>query len=294
MIKLKIDAPENAVERLNLTIESNRLSHCILLTGATADIRKKAALQIASAFVCENQKTKPCGKCVSCKKIKNNAHPDMKLITVPDGKKFIPIQSIKEDIIQNSATVPTESQYNIFIIHEASDLREEAANALLKTIEEPPEFTRFIITAGSRAAVLPTVLSRSEEFMLGEERESITGQTAKKVDEIVLEIGRGLIRKNEKALMLATAPMTKNRELVGRVCEKMKMVMRDALTYNETPALTELDAMAKTFADTFDKNTLMKINDCLSDLLDDIEISGNENLLLCLFSRGLMKAVTEK
>ena len=218
----------------------------------------------------------------------------MKLITVPDGKKFIPIQSIKEDIIQNSATVPTESQYNIFIIHEASDLREEAANALLKTIEEPPEFTRFIITAGSRAAVLPTVLSRSEEFMLGEERESITGQTAKKVDEIVLEIGRGLIRKNEKALMLATAPMTKNRELVGRVCEKMKMVMRDALTYNETPALTELDAMAKTFADTFDKNTLLKINDCLSDLLDDIEISGNENLLLCLFSRGLMKAVTEK
>jgi hypothetical protein len=130
--------------------------------------------------------------------------------------------------------------------------------------------------------------------MLGEERESITGQTAKKVDEIVLEIGRGLIRKNEKALMLATAPMTKNRELVGRVCEKMKMVMRDALTYNETPALTELDAMAKTFADTFDKNTLLKINDCLSDLLDDIEISGNENLLLCLFSRGLMKAVTEK
>ena len=114
--------------------------------------------------------------------------------------------------------------------------------------------------------------------MLGEERESITGQTAKKVDEIVLEVGRGLIRKNEKALMLATAPMTKNRELVGRVCEKMKMVMRDALTYNETPA-TEL-CNGKTFADTFDKNTLLKINDCLSDLLDDIEMVTKR---LCLF-----------
>ena len=286
----KIDIPGATQDKLGRAIETGHLAHCILLTGATADIRKKTAYIIAQAILCTAEKNIPCGKCTQCKKVKEKIHSDVRIAEVPEGKKFIPVDLIKELVIANANIVPGDGKFNIFIIHEASDLREEAANALLKTIEEPPEFSIFILTAGSRAAVLPTILSRSEEFSLGEERDSISGVTAKKVEEIALEIGRGLYKCDERAVMLATSPLTKNRVLTGRVCDKLKTVVRDALSHGSEEKISGMDAMADSFRKKFSPAVLLSMTDVLNSLLDDTEISCNENLLLCSLSVKLTAA----
>ena len=287
----KIDAPTLSLERIGSAVDSGRLAHCVLLTGNTAEIRKKVAYNIASALLCESDKNTPCGKCSACKKVKEKVHTGIIFTEVPDGKKFIPLDLIKENIISKANTLPTDGKFNIFIVHEASDLREEAANALLKTIEEPESFSMFILTSSSRAAVLPTILSRSEEFSLGEEKESIAGATQKKVEEISLSLISALLNKSEKELMLASSPLTKNRVLTGRVCEKMKLCMRDALVYGKSECISGLDAATKNIYDNFDKCTILKIIEVLDKLLDAIEISCNENLLLCSLSSGLAAAI---
>lgn len=290
----KIDAPEISLDKLGAAVDSGRLAHCILLTGATADTRKKAALNIAAALLCENTAQRPCGKCASCRKVKEKVHTDVRITEVPDGKKFIPLDSVKEEIIANANIIPADGKYNVFIICEASDMREEAANALLKTIEEPAEFTRFILTSGSRAAVLPTILSRCEEFSLGEEKESISGASAKKIDEIASAVIAAVLKKDEREIMFATSPLTKNRVLTGRVCEKIKLVLRDALAGDASEGISGLGECAEAVRRNTDINTIMKLNGVLDGCLDDIEISCNENLLLCTLSRGLAEAVCGK
>ena len=116
------------------------------------------ALNIAQAVNCDSP-DKPCGKCPSCVKIAHGKHSDISQVYVAKDKTEISIEQIKD--VQRAAILkPFEGNYRVFIISNADQLSTEAANRLLKTLEEPPEQVLFILTTSKPEDVLQTILSR--------------------------------------------------------------------------------------------------------------------------------------
>lgn len=101
-----------------------------------------------------------CGVCKSCRLFDALTHPDFKLIKRDEDKKEISVDAIRE-IIKDISRGPIFATKKIYIIQEAEEMSTSAQNALLKTLEEPPEYALFILTCNNLERLLPTVVSRS-------------------------------------------------------------------------------------------------------------------------------------
>ena len=147
------------------SVANDKLYHTSLFVGP-ADLEKTAlAVNVASLLLCKSDvHLRPCRDCSSCNKIREHSHPDL-LLVARDQKKSIAIAQIRE-VIYEASIKPWEGRYKIFILPQIDALREEAANALLKTLEEPLEHCLFILTAENENGILPTVLSRCQIFPL--------------------------------------------------------------------------------------------------------------------------------
>lgn len=156
---------EQPSDILRRSFESGRIAQTYLFAGKPSVGRMVVAKAFTALLQCsqpvrdENGKLDSCGKCENCMRINNNSHPDVRYVT-PDGNE-IKIDQIRE--LQDMATLkPTLGTWQVFIIDPADKLNQSSANALLKTLEEAPAHSLFILLASDTGAVLPTVLSRSE------------------------------------------------------------------------------------------------------------------------------------
>lgn len=156
---------ENPSDVLRRSFEGGRIAQTYLFAGKASVGRMAVAKAFSALLQCkspikdENGRLDSCGKCEDCKRIISNSHPDVKLIT-PNGNE-IKIDQIRE--LQDIAVLkPTLGNWQIFIIDPAEKLNQSSSNALLKTLEEAPAHSLFILLASDTGAVLPTVLSRSE------------------------------------------------------------------------------------------------------------------------------------
>ncbi|MBC8586546.1 DNA polymerase III subunit [Youxingia wuxianensis] len=135
-----------------------RLPHALLLEGPRGSGKKTAARLIAQYALCQGEKV-PCFQCGPCVKVEKGVHPDVLYYTVPPGKKEFPIDLVRE-IRQDAYISPNEGKCKIYIIDNAHTMNTSAQNALLKILEEPPEFVRFLLLCENRSQMLPTILSR--------------------------------------------------------------------------------------------------------------------------------------
>lgn len=119
----------------------------------------ESARLFAAALTCKNRQTAPCGICPVCRLSYAGNNPDIIYVTSGD-KKSIGVDKIRE-MSADVYVKPFESDYKVYIITDGAQLTEEAQNAMLKILEEPPEYAVFIIIAASAEVLLPTVLSRS-------------------------------------------------------------------------------------------------------------------------------------
>lgn len=151
-----------AVEMLVRRLASGRLSHVYLITGAPGSGRSTLALRLAQAMNCTGSPV-PCGVCRSCDLIAREGHADIHRL-VPDGRsiKIEQVRNLQHDLMLR----PVEASYRVAIIEEAQDATGHAADALLKTLEEPPPTTRLILTADAAENVLPTIVSRCQVIAL--------------------------------------------------------------------------------------------------------------------------------
>ena len=153
------------VQILTNAIINNRLAHAYLLTGVRGVGKTTTARIIAMSINCQNREqnnSEPCGNCDSCKAIRLDSNLD---VIEMDAASNTGVEDIRE-IIDNVKYKPIIGKYKIFIIDEVHMLSKSAFNALLKTLEEPPEHIKFIFATTEIKKIPITVLSRCQRFDL--------------------------------------------------------------------------------------------------------------------------------
>lgn len=139
-------------------LREKRLPHAILIEGDEGTGRHTLAYYLASAAVCGGEQV-PCGECRDCKMASGSNHPDIAIVAPLENKKNIAVSQVRE--LKSEAYVkPHMAHKKVFLIEEADTLNEQAQNALLKVLEEPPEAVIFILIAQSKASFLDTIISR--------------------------------------------------------------------------------------------------------------------------------------
>lgn len=146
---------------LKRALEKGRVPTAYLFTGPEGCGRTMAATAMAASLNCESGPL-ACGTCPSCRLYKAGNHPDFHQVEPAPGKRWIEIKQVREGIIAKAFLKPMKGRSLTFVIQGAHLLHPHAANAFLKTLEEPPEATRFILIAPQKGAVLPTIASRCQ------------------------------------------------------------------------------------------------------------------------------------
>ena len=152
---------ESVSQTLSLALDGNRLSHAYLFSGLRGSGKTSTARIFAKALLCEKGETShPCGTCPHCIMSAENRHMD---IIEMDAASNRGIDDIK-DLIEHTKYKPSSARYKIFIIDEVHMLTPQAFNALLKTLEEPPAFVKFILATTDPLKLPATILSRTQHF----------------------------------------------------------------------------------------------------------------------------------
>jgi len=151
---------EHILETLKQALKLNRVAHAYLFSGARGVGKTTVARLLAKAVNCLDEKVKPCGKCANCLAIQENRFIDLIEIDAASNRGIDEIRQLR-DKIQFS---PSVGKKRVYIIDEVHMLTREAFNALLKTLEEPPEHTIFIFATTEAHKVPVTVLSRCQRF----------------------------------------------------------------------------------------------------------------------------------
>ena len=153
-----IGNPKNK-ELLETTIKNNNLVHSYLFVGQEGIGKDLFAKRFAQMILCINSEGQlPCGKCKSCMEFLGESHPDFMIIEPEDGKtiKIEQVRFLQEKIAEK----PVTSKKKVYILSQSETMTREAANSLLKTLEEPPEYAVIILTTSNESKLLTTIKSR--------------------------------------------------------------------------------------------------------------------------------------
>lgn len=145
--------------------DSGRMPHAILFEGEAGIGKKTAAILTAKMMLCDADSQKPCGECPHCLKLEKEIHPDLRFFAPPADKKEFTIDIVRQ-IRQEAYIAPNEGRFKIYVLDKAHEMNAQAQNALLKTLEEPPEHARFLLLCENRSRMLETILSRVTCFSL--------------------------------------------------------------------------------------------------------------------------------
>lgn len=150
---------EQLKEHLQNAIAMNKVSHAYIINGERNAGKEFIAKVFAMTLQCEKGETEPCGECHSCKQAQGNNQPDIIYIS-HEKPNTIGVEDIRSQINNDIVIKPYSSPRKIYIINEGEKMTPQAQNALLKTLEEPPEYAVILILTTNVEALLPTVLSR--------------------------------------------------------------------------------------------------------------------------------------
>jgi len=153
---------DRAVATLRRSLEQGRLPHAFLFVGPEGIGKLAFALKLAQTLLCERvpeAEMDPCGACPGCVQAVAGTHPDLLRVARPEDRHELPIRVIR-DLCLDLGLKPARGRRKVAIVDDADDMNDEAANAFLKTLEEPPEGSTLILVGTSPEAQLDTILSR--------------------------------------------------------------------------------------------------------------------------------------
>ena len=182
-----VRAQPTAIDTLRRAIAAGRVHHAYLFDGPDGVGKERAALGLAQALVCETRKpgtADACGTCRACVRAVPRAgegrplHPDVVILErglydpVTIGRRSpeaqdLSIEQVRALVLARAAFPPLEGRAKIFVVRRAEELSQAAANALLKTLEEPGALTHFVLLSSTADALLPTIRSRTQRVRFG-------------------------------------------------------------------------------------------------------------------------------
>ncbi len=150
---------EQIKEHLRGAILAGKVSHAYIINGERSSGKEFIARVFAMALQCEKGGVEPCGECHSCRQALGGNQPDIIYVS-HEKPNTIGVEDIREQINGDIGLKPYSSPYKIYIMNEGEKMTVQAQNALLKTLEEPPEYAVILILTTQVEALLPTILSR--------------------------------------------------------------------------------------------------------------------------------------
>ena len=157
----QIVGQEEAKSLLRNAVKTGNHSHAYIFSGEKGSGKMMLAEAFAAMLQCENpSEDDACLECHSCKQALSRNNPDIIYVRREDGKNNISVDVVREQIVNDVDIKPYSSKYKIYIVDEAERMNPQAQNAILKTIEEPPEYAIIILLTANHNAFLQTILSR--------------------------------------------------------------------------------------------------------------------------------------
>ncbi len=262
----EIVGQEHIVKTITNAIINDLLGHCYLLAGPKGSGKTTIARLLAKRINCENPKAEePCNKCFSCLEINSGRAIDLLEIDAASNRGIDDIRELKEGIKFS----PTRLKYKVFIIDESHQLTREAANALLKILEEPPSFVIFILATTEPHKMISTIISRCQRFdfrrltvseML-KRLEWIAGLEKIKIEKSALE----LIAMNTDGAMRNAEVLLDQAMSFSRESEKKIITAADI---KELLGVIDVGLVARLISLTFQKKSGEAIN-FLNEMVED-------------------------
>ena len=150
---------EQIIEHLKTAIEMGKVSHAYILNGPDLSGKMMIAEAFARALLCEKQDPDGCGECKSCRQSDDRNNPDI-IYVKHDKPNTISVDDIRTQLNNDIVIKPYSNQYKIYIVDEAEKMNQQAQNALLKTIEEPPAYAVIMLLTTNADSFLQTIRSR--------------------------------------------------------------------------------------------------------------------------------------
>ncbi|MGN1340523.1 MAG: hypothetical protein ACI4WS_09545 [Oscillospiraceae bacterium] len=311
---MKLYGKEQLVGLLEEVAGENRLPHAILLTGEKGSGRRTMAKFIAKQFMCG---AVPCNNCNVCKKIDGNEHPDIIFVEqkCKDGKYNV--DNVREYVCRDSAVKPNDGNVKIYVFEHSDELSIVIQNTILKNIEEPEEWNRFIFLCENAGNLLTTIRSRVTEYNLpecppeqcceclvndygvdraqakelsltmsgniGKCLDVLNGGDEVKLMDTARHIAAGIARKSGYMVCAALAEQSGRKEYAA-VLEYLAGILRDALAVRAGGELCSCGKNeAKAVAKVFDEAAVT----AMLDKVFEVNSAGALNLNLALCSAYL-------
>ena len=316
---------EKVIDRLSKLMESGRFPHALIIEGEEGIGKKTLAKDIACALVCRGN-DKPCGECAQCKKAIGAIHPDISEYIPAGTANSFHVDTVR-NIINDAYVQPNEADYKIYILANAHCMNQNAQNALLKILEEPPKYVVFILTTNSKSALLSTVLSRSvcvslegvdieraanyitsycenvdyntakktvETFNgnIGKAIDSLQDSKTSELVDVCNKICKALATSNEYEMMTLCSVFQKDRQGVVFACDLLKSIFRDALfAGGSSEHISGQEESAALLKSSLSRQSLIKLINTCDELKSTALSNANNALLITKFCYSLNRAI---
>ena len=207
---------EQICEHLQTALKLQKVSHAYIINGERNSGKKFIARIFAMALQCTGEGEKPCQVCRSCRQALSENHPDIIRIT-HEKPNSIGVEDIRTQVNNDMGIKPYQGPYKVYLIEEAEKMTVQAQNALLKTLEEPPEYAVFLLLTDNPNKMLPTIRSRCTALNLNALPEETLRsalhrefpEAAKETLESALERSGGFLGQAKVLMTQAESPQTK-------------------------------------------------------------------------------------
>ena len=276
---------ENAVLEL---IRSGRLPHTIILEGGEKDERDSAALLLAAGAVCR-EANPPCLRCNPCRKVLDGIHPD---VFRPEPSKnlksgILSLKNLRDSYLSQMSVRPNEADCKVYLFSDADKLlREDSQNALLKTIEEPPQSLYFIFTVQSAKSLLLTVRSRAHIMTL--HREDVRDEDTEATADALID---GVVSLYEYDLLHTLYTLSDKARLEETLCVFTEK-LRQALSFY-SGVMTD-DPSVKKLTRKLDRRRVIALIEITNEAVNRLKTNVNIQLLTTWLSSQYRRITWQK
>lgn len=275
---------------IEIRLWERRFPHAVLFEAADAACARRVALTIAAGLLCRSDEVRPCGECLSCHKVVSGSHPDLLILEGDGGQRSLHVEEIRS-LRRDSVVLPNESEVKVYVLLGAQNMSEQAQNALLKVLEEPPERVRFVLTCDDRSHLLGTILSRCTLYSIGS---GIQGTVGGQAQEAAVAIAAAVSGSSELELMRCTAVFEKDRRLMAETLSRLMLLFRQAVMLHAGRGVPdvppETQALLRKLASDFSIARLSALIQAVRTIEECMDRNANQNLMITRLSALLRGA----